>query len=103
MSGRNCFGAATPVFPYYLDNVLTVQGHLTTAPTLVARAVVSQTADLFQNQDSSENVLSLFDIKGAWHPPHLADAAAQNDSVYFSTTSNKLSYKDNAGVVDALE
>jgi len=32
----------------------------------------------------------------------LADAAAVNDSIYYSTTANKLVYKNAAGVVNAL-
>jgi len=49
------------------------------------------------------SVLSKIDVKGAWHPPVLADADAQNSSVYESIDAgNKLVYKDSGGVVNAL-
>ena len=39
---------------------------------------------------------------GSLMPASLADADAANNSVYFSTTANKLVYKDGSGVVNAL-
>lgn len=39
---------------------------------------------------------------GTIRPVELADAAAPNNSLYFSTTQNKLVYKDNGGVVHDL-
>jgi hypothetical protein len=39
---------------------------------------------------------------GAVAPPHLADSAAANDSIYYSTDASKLAYKDSGGVVNAL-
>jgi len=35
-------------------------------------------------------------------PPHLADASAPNDSIYYSTTANRLVYKDSGGTVNNL-
>lgn len=37
-----------------------------------------------------------------WQPPSLPDASAPKNSVYFSTTGGKLSFKDSAGAVHAL-
>lgn len=37
-----------------------------------------------------------------WQPPALPDASAPKNSVYFSTTGGKLSYKDSSGSVHAL-
>lgn len=37
-----------------------------------------------------------------FQPQHLANAAAPNDSVYFSTDANKLVYKDSGGIVNNL-
>lgn len=37
-----------------------------------------------------------------WQPPTLADAAAPKNSVYFSSTGSKLSYKDASGTIHAL-
>ena len=38
----------------------------------------------------------------AFNPPSMADSAAANNSVYFSTTANKLVYKDSSGTVNNL-
>lgn len=38
-------------------------------------------------------------IKGGFRPLHLADSAAANDTLYFSTDGNKLAYKSSGGVV----
>ena len=35
-------------------------------------------------------------------PAHMADASAENDTIYYSTTANKLVYKDAGGVVNNL-
>ena len=45
-----------------------------------------------------------FEIRGdgTIRPVEMADAAAPNNSIYFSTTQNKLVYKDNGGVVHDL-
>ncbi len=45
-----------------------------------------------------------FEIRGdgTLRPVEMADAAAPNNSLYFSTTQNKLVYKDNGGVVHDL-
>lgn len=53
---------------------------------------------------SPGGVVSLtgFGPSGAWHPAALSDAAAPNDSVYFSTTAGRLVYKTSAGVVNNL-
>jgi hypothetical protein len=37
---------------------------------------------------------------GPLQPAHLADSAAPNDSEYFSTTQNKMVYKDSSGTVN---
>jgi len=37
-----------------------------------------------------------------FRPPSLSDAAAANNTIYYSTTASKLVYKDGAGVVNAL-
>ena len=46
---------------------------------------------------------SLFDTStNALRPPHMADAVAPNDSVYYSTTASRLVYKDSLGAVHNL-
>lgn len=46
--------------------------------------------------------VGVIDENGAFRPPSLADGDANNNSVYYSTTQNKLVYKDNSGVVNDL-
>jgi hypothetical protein len=36
------------------------------------------------------------------NPVHAADSSAANDTIYFSTTQNKLCYKDSSGTVNTL-
>jgi len=43
-----------------------------------------------------------YGLQGLVKPPTYADAAAPNNSVYFSSTANKLVYKDAGGVVNNL-
>lgn len=38
----------------------------------------------------------------AFTPQHMTDAAAANDTLYYSTTQNKLVYKDSGGTVNVL-
>lgn len=40
--------------------------------------------------------------KGGFRPAHMDDASAQNDTIYYSTTSNKLVYKTSGGAVNNL-
>jgi len=40
--------------------------------------------------------------KGTWQPPSMADANAPNNSIYFSTTNGKLSYRDPSGGIFPL-
>ncbi len=37
-----------------------------------------------------------------WQPPSFLDANAPDNTVYYSTTGSKLSYKDSGGTVHAL-
>lgn len=66
------------------------------------RTASGQTADAVQFADDSDAVVARFTANAAWRPPHLADAAAANDSVYFSTDAAKLAYKDGSGTVTPL-
>ena len=43
-----------------------------------------------------------FRSDGSFIPVSLADTAAQNNSVYYSTTQSKLVYKDSGGTVNDL-
>ena len=41
-------------------------------------------------------------IGGGLTPGHMTDAAASNDTIYYSTTQSKLVYKDSGGTVNNL-
>lgn len=43
------------------------------------------------------STVAYFDKYGAWSPPTLADATATNDTIYLSSGSGSLSYKDGSG------
>ena len=51
----------------------------------------------------AEYVIATIRDSGTIKPAHLPNAWAENDSIYYSTTSNKLVYKDENGNVDPLE
>lgn len=80
--------------------------HVKTASTStigqIIQAAAGQTADLLQLRSSAAAVLTSFTDNGAWKPASLADANADNGSVYYSTDQSKLVYKDSAGVVNDL-
>ena len=44
----------------------------------------------------------VFTELGTMKPARMTDAEAPNDSIYYSTTKNKLVYKDDTGVVNIL-
>ena len=49
--------------------------------------------------DGSTGIIS---CTGGFQPPHMADASAANDTIYYSTTAGKLVYKDSGGTVNNL-
>lgn len=59
---------------------------------------------LFDSDDSGTLMASISaaGVGAVLVPPTLADAAANNNSVYFSSDASKLVYKDSGGVVHAL-
>lgn len=70
--------------------------------TCVIEAVASQTNDLLQFRDSSDNVLASVKPNGAISPATLADSSADNNTIYYSSTQSKLVYKDSGGTVHDL-
>ena len=72
------------------------------ATTLVVQGITSQTGDLVQHQDSSGTVLSRVKKDGSIQPASLSDSAATNNSMYYSTTQNKMCYKDSSGTVHTM-
>lgn len=56
----------------------------------------------FLEQEQYPWFAKLFNPDGSIKLVSLSDAAAQNNSLYYSTTGSKASYKDSSGVVHAL-
>jgi hypothetical protein len=61
-----------------------------------------QTASIQEWCESTGTVLSAVNADGSYKPARIADSAAVASSLYFSTTANKLVFKDAAGVVNNL-
>lgn len=73
-----------------------------TINTIQAKGQTSQTGDLFSGVDTSGTRLWGIDQTGAMKPASMADSAAANDTVYYSTDASKLVYKDSGGSVNNL-
>lgn len=80
-------------------------------PTFASAALMcdngSTTSDIFVARDNGVAVLTVADggtatFGGAIIPASLADAAAPNGSLYYSTDAGKLVFKDSGGVVNNL-
>lgn len=73
-----------------------------TAKGAVVRGASSQTANLQEWQNNSSTVLSAVHATGAFQPASMADSSAAVNTIYYSTTQNKLVYKDSSSVVNNL-
>lgn len=62
----------------------------------------AQNVDLAQWVNSSGTVMSAIAKNGAFKPASLADSAAENGTVYYSTDASKLVFKDSGGTVREL-
>ena len=71
-------------------------------PVIDVVARFGQTQPLLRSRSSGGVTLAAIRHDGSLLPAHLADAAAAADSLYYSTDSGKLAYKDPAGVVHDL-
>lgn len=76
---------------YYVKIVRT-RGTLVTVPT----------ESFFKIYTSSSTTDFQIRGDGTIRPVYMADVSAPNDSIYYSTTANKLVYKNSAGTVNAL-
>lgn len=68
----------------------------------VVKAFSGQTANLSEWQNSSGTVLTAIAKNGALKIVSLADSAAENSTLYYSTDAAKLVWKDAGGTVNAL-
>jgi hypothetical protein len=69
---------------------------------LVTKAQSGQSGMLHANENASGTPISGWNADGSAMLPSLADSAAANNSLYFSTTTNKLTYKDPSGTLHAV-
>jgi hypothetical protein len=69
---------------------------------VIVRGLASNTANLQEWQNNAGSVLSAVKSDGSIQPASIADSAATNNSIYYSTTASKLVYKDAAGTVNNL-
>jgi hypothetical protein len=68
----------------------------------VIKCAVGQSVDALQVQDSSSGVMFAIDKNGGVVFASMADSTAAINTAYYSTTQNKLVYKDSGGVVNNL-
>jgi hypothetical protein len=71
----------------------------------VTAAVVnaaSQSVDSFRVTNNSGTTQFAIGHNGTMKPPTLADSAAENNTIYYSSDASKLVYKDSGGSVNAL-
>jgi hypothetical protein len=69
---------------------------------VIVRGLASNTANLQEWQNNAGTALSAVKADGSIQPASMADSAATNNSIYYSTTASKLVYKDAAGTVNNL-
>lgn len=81
---------------------LDVAGADSTTVPLKVKGGASSSVNNTEFCNSAGTVLSTIKKDGSWQPPSIADASASNNSLYYSTTQNKLVYKDSSGVVNNL-
>ena len=86
-------------------NILLQAGALSTSGSngkVIVRGLASNTANLQEWQNNAGAALSAVKSDGSIQPASLADSAATNNSIYYSTTAGKLVYKDSSGTVNNL-
>jgi hypothetical protein len=89
---EHCNGATGVVTSAYYVRIIRTKVSLATPPT-------ESYFSVFQGAAESDMLVR---GDGTIKPAQLADAAAVNDSIYYSTTASKLVYKDLGGTVRAL-
>jgi hypothetical protein len=62
----------------------------------------TQTGNYLEVLNSAAALLTGIRSNGSFKPAHMTNTAAGSDSIFYSTTGNKLAYKDTAGVVNYL-
>ncbi len=97
--GQNAIGTGNG------GNILLQAGAFVTSGSngkVIVRGLASNTANLQEWQNNAGTALSAVKSDGSIQPASLADSAATNNSIYYSTTAGKLVYKDSSGTVNNL-
>jgi len=81
---------------------LHTQASAATTKSFVVRGASAQSANLQDWQDNAGSTLAAVLSNGAIQPASMADSAAANNTIYYSTTASKLVYKNSAGTVNNL-
>ena len=68
----------------------------------IIKAYSNQKANLVEWQNSGGTIMSGVSRNGGFIPASMADSSAVNNTIYYSTTANRLVYKDSSGVVNNL-
>lgn len=89
---------ATLTNSYGCRFIASAAGHV----PMVSQVASSATANSQEWQDNTGAVMAAMAKNGAFKPASLADASAENSTVYYSTTANKLVFKDSGGTVNNL-
>lgn len=69
---------------------------------LTVQGAVSQSVPVQEWRDSGNAVMTAIRNNGGFMPATLSDGAAANNTLYFSSTQDKLCYKDSTGTVQTL-
>ena len=75
-----------------------------TFPNLITqfRSAGIESAYRWFSTDLPNYIKGIINEDGSVKPAHLSDTEAKNDSIYYSTTTNLLSFKDPSGAVHNL-
>jgi len=87
-----------------VSNQLDIEARLKQVEQLLARITATQKGvmSISQGWDGEHLVVRKLTITGGFVPASMADADAENNTIYYSTTASKLVFKDSAGVVNNL-
>lgn len=90
------------VFSVGINGTTTIDVKNAAAKGLVIQAAASQSANLIEAQSSAGTVLSAVAKNGAFKIVSLANADAENSTLYYSTDAASLVWKDSGGTVHTL-
>lgn len=105
---QNCYYNFSSGNIVHVDRTIPNNAYATISPgstgqvASIIKAISGQTADFWQLRTTGGSVLTRFNSTGALEPASMTNTAAQNNSIFYSTTNSKLVYKDSSGTVHNL-